>query len=141
MAKTGEVPGERSGDAMDTLVVPARPKGFHEVFVGERRWPNVKIDKKRMSEVKFVAVYQTVPVSAITHYAEIDHFEPLQKAGRFDILLKGEPIEISRVPFTDADAWAVQSPRYTSLKLILSATHLAGAFAQHTAHPFGPRGS
>lgn len=112
----------------DTIVVPARPKGFSEVFLAEKRWPNLKIDKRRRCNVKFIAVYQTGPVSAITHYAEIARFEPLQRIGRYDVFLKGDPIEINPVRYTDADICAVQGPRYTMLKLVLTASHLARAF-------------
>jgi hypothetical protein len=117
-----------SSGEMDTIVVPAHPKGFGEVFVKERRWPNVKIDRRRTESVKYVAVYQTGPVSAITHYAEIGSFKPLQQTGRFDLFLKGAPIAIGPVPFTAEDVCAVQGPRYTNLKLVLSASHLARAF-------------
>lgn len=112
----------------DTIVVPAHPKGFREVFLTEGRWPNLKMDKMRRSNVRFIAVYQTGPVSAITHYAEIARFEPLSRTGRFDVFLKGNPIEINAVRYTDADIWAVQGPRYTMLELVLNASHLARAF-------------
>ena len=113
---------------LDTLVVPAHPKGFREVFLEKRKWQNVKIDKRRMFSLKFIAVYQTAPVSAITHYAEIERLEPTQRVGRFDALLRGEPIEISPVRYTNADICAVQGPRYTRLELLLAASHLTRAF-------------
>lgn len=115
-------------DELDTIVVPAHPKGFGEVFVKERRWPNVKIDRRRIESVKYIAVYQTGPVSAITHYAEIASFKALNQTGRFDLVLKGGPIAVGPVPYTAADVCAVQGPRYTKLKLVLSASHLTRAF-------------
>ena len=113
---------------LDTIVVPAHPKGFNDVFVNECRWTNLKIDGRRLHEVKFIAVYQTKPISAITHYAEISSFESLQKGGRFDVLLKGKPRNVGPVPFTDADICAVQGPRYTSLSLVQTARNLTEAF-------------
>ncbi|KAB2770258.1 MAG: hypothetical protein AB7I42_08500 [Bradyrhizobium sp.] len=117
-----------SADELDTIVVPAHPKGFNEVFVKEHRWPNVKIDRRRIENVKYIAVYQTGPVSAITHYAEIASFEALKQTGRYDLFLKGGPIAVDPVPYTAADVCAVQGPRYTKLKLVLSARHLTRAF-------------
>jgi hypothetical protein len=116
------------GDGLDTIVVPAHPKGFGDVFVKERRWPNVKIDRRRIDNVKYIAVYQTGPVSAITHYAEIASFKPLKQTGRFDVFLKDGPIEVGPIRYTPADVCAVQGPRYTKLTLVLSASHLARAF-------------
>jgi hypothetical protein len=113
---------------LNTIVVPAHPKGFDEVFLKEHRWPNVKIDRRRIEIVKYIAVYQTGPVSAITHYAEIGSFTSLKRTGRFDLVLKGGPIAIGPVPYTAEDVCAVQGPRYTKLNLILSARHLAHAF-------------
>lgn len=113
---------------LDTIVVPAHPDGFQEVFLTQKRWPNVKIDKRRRESIKFVAVYQTKPVSAITHYATIKRFEPLKQAGRYDVVFDGMPTQVKPVKFTDADKCAVQGPRYTSLELIFAATHLARAF-------------
>lgn len=113
---------------LNTIVVPSHPKGFDEVFLKQRRWPNLKIDKDRKEHVKFIAVYQTRPVSAITHYAEIERFEPLPRVGRYNVFFKGNPIEIRPVPFTSADICAVQGPRYTTLINIQNAKNLTGAF-------------
>jgi hypothetical protein len=112
----------------DTIVVPAHPKGFQEVFLGERRWQNLKIDKRRLSFLKFIAVYQTAPVSAITHYGTIERLFPLERTGRFDLTLQDSPFELTHVRYTQSDTCAIQGPRYTRLECILSARHLAHAF-------------
>jgi|TARA_R110000744_G_C19371224_1_gene562646 hypothetical protein len=114
--------------ALDTIVVPAHPKGFEEVFLGQRRWPNLKIDQKRKAYVRFIAVYQTKPVSAITHYVEVERFDPLEQKGRYAVVFKGEPKELNHVCYTNADAWAIQGPRYTSMSLLEVAKNLSQAF-------------
>jgi len=114
--------------SFDTIVVPAHSIGFNEVYLGEKRWPNLKVDRKRLPDLKYVAVYQTKPISAITHYARIDHFEPLDRVGRYNVFFSKQPIEIEPIRFTSADVCAVQGPRYTILQLILDAKHLARAF-------------
>ena len=113
----------------DTVVVPSHPKGFRDVFIETRCWLNLKIDKRRLSSIKYIAVYQTSPVSAITHYGRIEAFKPANQIGRYNVYLLGSPIEIRHVPYTLADVCALQGPRYTSLDRIQSAEHLAGAFA------------
>lgn len=120
---TGEYP-----DEFDTIVVPAHPEGFTEVFLGEGRWPNLKVDKKRLERLRFVAVYQTKPVSAITHYAKIDRFDALDRVGRYNVIFSGKAIEIKAVKFTSADVCAVQGPRYTRIELVLNANSLSRAF-------------
>ncbi len=112
----------------DTIVVPAHPSGFNEVYIGQRRWPNLKVDSRRLSSLKFVAVYQTKPISAITHYAKIERFERLDRVGRYVVFFSGQPTEIEPVKFTGADICAVQGPRYTTIKLVLNAKTLSRAF-------------
>lgn len=114
--------------SFDTIVVPAHPTGFNEVYLGEKRWPNLKVDRKRLKGLKYIAVYQTKPVSAITHYAKIDRFEPLERVGRYNVFFSEAPTEIKPIKFTTADVCAVQGPRYTTLELVLKAMHLSRAF-------------
>lgn len=116
------------GETFDTIVVPAHNKGFNDVFIGEAKWPNLKIDKIKKDRVRYIAVYQTKPTSAITHYAEVSKFVPLEKNGRYDVLLKKNAVKIEAVPFTHEDVCAIQGPRYTTLKRILAAKHLDSAF-------------
>ena len=112
----------------DTIVVPAYPQGFNKVFLKEKRWTNLKMDKDKKHNVKYLAVYQTKPVSAITHYAEIERLEDATKYGRYNVCFKGNPVEIEHVRFTKMDICAVQGPRYTMLSLVLNAKSLSDAF-------------
>ena len=112
----------------DTILIPAHPKGFSEVFLGEKRWPSLRIDAKKAGDIKFLAVYQTRPISAITHYVEIKSFEPLSRKGRYSVEFKGDPIEIRPVKFTESDTCAIQGPRYANLRSILNAKRLDEAF-------------
>lgn len=122
-------PGNRKFEGFDTIVVPAHPLGFAEVYLGQKRWPNLKVDGRRLPNLKFVAVYQTKPISAITHYASIERFEPLDRVGRYTVFFTKIPTELeSPVRFTHADICAVQGPRYTTIELILSAKSLSRAF-------------
>lgn len=112
----------------DTVVVPAHSTGFNEVYLGQKRWPNLKVDRRRLPNLKYVAVYQTSPVSAITHYAKIDRFEALDRIGRYTVFFSEKPTQIDPIKFTHSDICAVQGPRYTTIELVLSAKSLSRAF-------------
>ena len=57
-------------------MVPALKDGFEKVFLGQNRWYKVRIHPSMISQLKYVAVYRTALVSAITHYAPIRSIEP-----------------------------------------------------------------
>lgn len=60
-------------DSYDTIVVPAQEEGFKEVFIKKNCWYAIRIanSKIRSNKLKYIAAYQTKPVSAITYVAEI----------------------------------------------------------------------
>ena len=56
---------------IDTIVVPAKETGFNRVFLGENSWYAIKMSSSMISKIKYIAAYQTSPISAITYYAEV----------------------------------------------------------------------
>jgi hypothetical protein len=70
-----------SNSGYDTLVVPAVKEGFERVFIGENCWYSVRIAAGSTPKIEHIAVYQTAPVSAITHIAEVQSIEPYGETG------------------------------------------------------------
>lgn len=108
----------------DTVIFPAHNEGFANTFLNERRWYYVRIKKERIEKIKYLALYRSAPLSQITHYAEIAEggFVYNETEGKYEILLKGEPIELTDpVPLGSMSAVATRSPRYTTLEKLLSA--------------------
>jgi hypothetical protein len=56
---------------IDTIVVPAQDEGFAETFLAENRWYQIRIHSSMIPRIKYIAAYQTSPVSAITHVAPV----------------------------------------------------------------------
>ena len=73
---------------LDTIVVPARPDGFERVFLGQNSWFAIRISSSMLSRIKYIAGYQANPVSAITHYAEVDRIEKYQDGIKYISLLQ-----------------------------------------------------
>ena len=108
----------------DTVVLPAHEDGFREVFLNERKWYYVRIDKRRIPKLKYIAIYVSSPVSQITHYAKIaeDGFTYDENEKKFIIHFDGEAVELENpVPLGSISAAATRKPKYTTLRKLLDA--------------------
>lgn len=124
---TPSAPATQGGtDERDTVVVPAQPEGFRETFLGEHCWYAIRIGGGMLPRIKYVAAYQTAPVSAVTHFAQVARIEPYGDAGKYRLVFT-EPAKplASQIPFADAPPGSMQSPRYTSLAKLQSAKRVA----------------
>ncbi len=114
---------------LDTLVVPARDDGFNEVFLNQDCWYAIKISSSMLSKIKYIASYQTAPVSAITYYAEVAKIEKYMDTNKYIVYFKNKaeklkhPIELGK-----KRGLAPQSPRYTNIKTLLSAKSIDDVF-------------
>lgn len=118
-------------DPPNVLVVAARPDGFQQVFLNERQWHAVRINPELLQIIRYVAPYISAPVSAITHYANVDSIVPWQDGPRFCLKLSGPPIALPnpiRVNVTGKLRSGIQDRRYTKLSYLLTATNLDEVF-------------
>ncbi len=110
------------------VVVPAQEEGFKAVFLGERRWRAIRIAGGKLQQIRYIAAYQTKPVSAVTHYAPVAEIEPYGEGGKYQLVFSGPPVEIKSIPFADAPAGLMQGPRYTTLGKLLAAKTVTELF-------------
>ncbi len=75
----------------DTLLCAAQEDGFQEAFLGQKAWWAVRIKEKNIPHIKYVAIYQVAPISAITYYGKVERIEPYEGTGKYKIFLKGDP--------------------------------------------------
>jgi hypothetical protein len=108
----------------DTIIVPAQKEGFEKVFLGEDCWYAIRIAGGMLDKIKYVAGYQTQPVSAITHYAPVSRIEPYGESGKYKLVFSDKAKLIGPIPFADAPQGAMQGPRYTTFAKLQSATKL-----------------
>lgn len=114
----------------DTIIVPAQKEGFDDVFLGQDCWYAIRISGGMLDKIKYIAAYQTMPVSAITHYAPVDRIEPYGEEGKFKVIFSEKAKEIGPIPFGDAPTGSMQGPRYTTLEKLLSAKKLNDLFGK-----------
>ena len=109
----------------DTIIVPAHEDGFKEVFLGEQCWYAIRISGGMLERIRYIAGYQTAPVGAITHYAEVDRIEPYGEDGKYKVVFAGKAQPIGPIPFATSPKGSMQGPRYTTLEKLKQATTLA----------------
>ncbi len=119
-----------SPDEIDTIVVPSRSDGVRETFLGEDRWYAVRIHGSLRPQIKYIALYQIAPVSAITHLAPVKSIEPWKDTGKFVLNFAEAALAIGPIPLVKGGlVKAPQSIRYTTRERLLKATNLDEVFA------------
>jgi hypothetical protein len=115
-AQLKAAPGE-----LDTIVVPAQKDGFERVFLGQNAWWAIRISGGMIPRIKYIAAYQSAPVSAITHTAPVARIEPHGDSGKFKLIFSEPARPIGPVPLGDAPSGFMQGPRYTTYERLLKA--------------------
>lgn len=114
MATTAEATQKTHSHKPDTLIVPAQKEGFEKCFLSEDCWYAIRISGGMLDKIKYIAAYQTQPVSAITHYAPVDRIEPYGEEGKYKLIFSEKAQPIGPIPYADATPGAMQGPRYTT---------------------------
>jgi len=109
---------------LNTIIVPAREDGFKEVFIGEDCWYSIRINKTMIPKIKYIAVYQVAPISAITHIAEVESIEQYKHTNKYIITFKEPAKKIKIVKLGKNKRKAPQSPRYCSYDNLLQVDSL-----------------
>jgi hypothetical protein len=81
-----------------------------------------------LRKLKYIAAYQTLPVSAITHVAPIERFEPYGCSGKYRAVFGESARPVGPIVLGCAPAGSIQGPRYTSLKRLLDAKSVTDIF-------------
>jgi hypothetical protein len=114
---------------VDTVVCPPREDGFNEVFLKEKRWFAVKIHPVMIPKVKYVAMYEVKPISAIRYIGKVLEIKPYKNSGKYEIVLDGEPIRINPIKLSKENPnLAPQGIKYTTKSLIDKASKLEDIF-------------
>jgi hypothetical protein len=84
----------------DTIVCPAHREGFETEFLGKNRWYAIRISKKVIPHLKYIAIYLTAPTCQVTHYGRIRSIKPWRDSGKQIILLRDRPKRIGPIGFS-----------------------------------------
>lgn len=116
-------------EELDTIVVPAREDGFKEVFLGQDCWYEIRISSSMLDKIKYIAAYETAPISAINYYAEIASIEKYKDTNKYILYFKNKATKLEKpVKLGGNRNIAPQSTRYTSIDKLFKAKTLEDIF-------------
>jgi len=112
-------------EELDTIVVPALEEGFKETFLGEDCWYAIRISSVMLGRIRYIAGYQTAPISAITHYAEVASIDKYKDTNKYIVYFKDKAKKIGPIKLPkDSKGLVPYSPRYTSFSKLVAAKTL-----------------
>lgn len=103
------------------VVVPAQEEGFKRVFLGENSWYAVRISEDKIDKIKYIAAYQSAPISGVTHFAPVREIVPWGDEGKYKLIFSSPAQELRSKIMFDGKPGSMQGIRYTTLKALLKA--------------------
>lgn len=114
---------------LDTIVVPANKEGFKEVFLGLNCWYAVSISTSMIDRIKYIAGYQTWPISAITHHAEVAKIEKYKDTNKYILFFKDQAEKIGPITLPKNSPQLIpQRSRYTNFEKLRKSKTLSDIF-------------
>jgi hypothetical protein len=113
---------------LDAIIVPAKPEGFKEVFLGQDCWYQIRIAASMFDKIKWIAAYVGKPISAITHLAPVKHIEPYGEEGKYRVVFIERAYAIGPIPLADAPKGSMQRPRYCNYQKLIVAKKFRDIF-------------
>jgi len=111
----------------DTIIVPA-PTKVKQSFLYEGCCYAIRIAGGKLNQLKYIAAYQTAPVSAITHIAEIASIEPYGDGKKYKINFAPQTKTIKALKVGNRSRVKMLNPRYTNYKVLTKASDMGELF-------------
>ena len=110
------------------LIMVVKSDGFKRVFLGENCWHAIRISGGMINRIKYIAAYQTSPVSAVTHYAHVARIESYGNEGKYKLIFSGPAIILDKqIPHGDSTA-QLQRSRYTNFDKLFTSKSILDLF-------------
>jgi hypothetical protein len=119
---------------VDTVVCPAKEEGFEEVFKKQNRWYAIRISPSMLPQIKYIAMYEVAPISAIRWIGEVEKIEPCVRPGyedvnKYEVILRSKEKLKNPVKLIGKGTGKVpQGPRYSKMSIIKSAKSIEDIF-------------
>lgn len=118
---------KETDEFFDLAVFPSDETG-EDTLWSEKKWYYVRVDEKKISKIKYIAIYLGAPYSRIHYYAKVKKFEshPINGRKKYIIYIDGNPIELSHeVQLGSSNPMAVRATKYTTLEKLKKANEFS----------------
>ncbi|MBN2347050.1 MAG: hypothetical protein JXO51_11750, partial [Candidatus Aminicenantes bacterium] len=110
----------------DTIVCPAHPDGFEKEFLRKNCWWAIRLSKRIIPHLKYIAIYVTSPGHQITHYGRIASIRPYRDSGKYIVKLRGKAKAIG--PIAHSPGITMQGSRLCFKEKLKNSRTIAEAF-------------
>jgi hypothetical protein len=117
---------EVEGMAMpDMIVVVANQTRFRRHVIEQRMWYPISLADDRLEALRWIAIYNTSPVHAITHLARILSIKPYRNSGKYQINFV-EPFQLMKPVRLDSENIArLAGHRYSWVQRLFEAKFIS----------------
>jgi restriction system protein len=119
---------EKKAFKFNTLVCAAKEEGFKEAFLEQKAWWAVRVKKENLSAIKYLALYQVAPISAITYYGEVKEIKQYEETDKYIIYVHNTIKLKNTIKLGKNRYLKPQGPRYTTLTKVLKGKTLDDIF-------------
>ena len=113
-----------SDEKLDTIIVPAHQENFEDTFLAKNCWYQIRIDEDKHDNIRYIAVYRTAPVSAITHFAPVASIESFEDTNKYIVYFAENAKRIASPIVGGEKLTHLQSTKYTTIAKMLAAKTL-----------------
>ena len=115
------------GNSEDTVIVSATSENFTKQFLGENAWHSIRIDRRMLPKIKYIAAYIKLPEGRITHYALVASIKRYGEEGKYKLYFLEAATPIVPIP-QGSPSVLIQGHRYTSFQKLITAKKLTDLF-------------
>ncbi|MDD3625866.1 MAG: DUF4357 domain-containing protein [bacterium] len=110
------------------IIVPSKKEGFERAFLVKNAWWAIKINEKHWDSIKYIAAYQSYPISAVTHWAEVERIEKYKNTGKCILYFKKKVTKLKYPLKLDDKRYTPFSSKYTTFEKFKKAKKVSELF-------------
>ena len=90
---------------IDTIVcASSRPASFEQTFLKEYRWHKIRISSKMKDKIRYIAIYESSPISKIRYIGKVKEIKPFDNLGYSEIILSSPPERIKSIKLPEKNS-------------------------------------